>query len=181
MCGGNAGSTDRKETLAAYGDLGQVFNQLSSTGKSLTSAGAGDTGAASKYYQSLLSGNPSAVSAATAPEANAITSQANQQKKEMSSFGNRTGGKVAAAQDLSSGTRGAIADVVAKERSGAAGGLTKLGTSETGQGISATEGAGETASSLGNLSVKSRELSQKIHDQAVEEWGNAISTILLGA
>ena len=197
MCdlGGSGASTDRGQTLKSYGQLNDVFSTLQGYGKklmggadTLKTAGATDTGDASKYYSSILGGNPAAVTSAAAPEINAITSEANQQKKQLSEFGNRSGGKVAASQAISSGTRGAIADTIAKQRSGAAGAKANIGSGETssglnssGQAISAESGAGSVAASSGDLSAKSRELSQKIHDQAVQDWGNAISTILLGA
>lgn len=193
MCGGNAGNTDRKETLNSYGDLDSVFKGLSSlsaksqnTGATQTQAGGADTGDASKYYSSLLSGNTAATTSAAAPEINAITGQANQQKKELANFGNRSGGKVAAAQDITAGSRGAIADTIAKQRSGAAGakagigaGETSAGATSTGQAISAEGAAGDVASNLGNLSVRSRQLSQQIHDQAVKQWADVISSALM--
>jgi hypothetical protein len=178
MCGGSSEKTDRGIELGGFGKMSDVYNTMRTLGGSLTSAGATDTGAASKYYSSLLSGNPAAVSAATAPETNAITSEASQQKKQMSEFGNRTGGKVAAAQDITSGTRGAIADTIAKERSGAAGGLAKIGAGETGAGLGAEGGAGDIAGNITSKASSSRELSAELHDRAVSQWADLISSAL---
>ena len=191
--GGSGAKTDRSQQLQSYGDLNDVFSTLQGYGKKLmgrgdtqAQAGAQDTGQASKYYSSILSGNPAAVNAAAAPEINAITGQANQQKKELANFGNRSGGKVAAGQNISAGTRGAIADTIAGQRSGAAGakagigaGETSAGTASTGQAIGATEGAGSVAGTLGDLAGKSRMDSKKIHDQSVQQWTDLVTSVLM--
>lgn len=182
MCeiGGNSANTDRKQTLGAYGDLNNIYNSLRTFGTRLSTAGASDTGAASKYYQNLLSGPPSSLTAAASPEINALTSQAGETKRELgTSPGNRTGGTNAAILGTSAGTRGAIADTLAKERAGAAGSLAKIGGQETGQAITSTADAGSVKQGVLDSSIKSRQLSQNIHDQAVSDWGNAIASVLL--
>jgi hypothetical protein len=179
MCGGSGAKTDRKETLASYGDLNSIIGQLSNVGSTTTSAGASDTGKASKYFSDIVSGDPSKVMAAAAPEVNAIKGQATQQKKQIANLGgNRTGGTNAVSQDIATNARGQIADTIAKQRSGAAGELAKVGAGETGAGIGATEGAGTTAANLGSLSADSRKSSQQIHDAAVDQWVSVASDLL---
>jgi hypothetical protein len=180
MCGGSSAKTDRAETLKSYGDLSDVFSTLNRSGKGLLGSGASDTGKASKYYSAILSGNPSAVLEAAAPEINSINKEADAQKKDIANFGNRTGGTNATSQDISTAKRGQIADVISGKRAGAAEGEARIGAGETGAGIGAVEGAGQTADELGNLSVKSRELSQKIHDQAVKNWASLVQDVFTG-
>lgn len=189
MCGGDASKTDRKQTLKAYGELGDVYGTLrdfgTKVGKGATAdiaSGASDTSKAAKTYSDILSGDPSKVLAASAPEVKAITGQAEQQKKEMTQTGDRTGGKNAAAQDITSNTRGQIADVIAKKRGEAAGGLERTGAQRTSTGLS-KEGlelggetaAGETAGKLGSLSNEARKTSAQIHSQTMQDWGNLVA------
>jgi hypothetical protein len=165
--------------LQSYGDLDSVISQLQQTGKSTTAAGASDTGAASKYFSDIVSGDPAKVMAAAAPEVNAIKGQATQQKKEIANLGgNRTGGTNAITQDITTNARGQIADVIAKQRGGAAGELGKIGAGETNAGTGATSNAGTTAANLGELSSDSRKTSQQIHDAAVDQWVSVASDLL---
>jgi hypothetical protein len=182
MCGGSSAKTDRSQTLQSYGDLDSVISQLSQTGKTTTSAGATDTGAASKYFSDIVSGDPAKVMAAAAPEVNAIKGQATQQKKQIANLGgNRTGGTNAVSQDVSTNARGQIADVIAKQRTGAAGEIGKIGAGETSAGIGATSNAGTTAANLGDLSASSRKTSQQIHDAAVDQWVSVAADLLFAS
>ena len=179
MCGGSSAKTDRSQTLQSYGDLDSIISQLSQVGKTTTAAGASDTGAASKYFSDIVSGDPNKVMAAAAPEVNAIKGQATQQKKQIANLGgNRTGGTNAVSQDVTTNARGQIADVIAKQRTGAAGELAKTGVSESSIGVGATEGAGTSAANLGDLSASSRKTSQQIHDDAVNQWVTVAADLL---
>jgi hypothetical protein len=175
--GGSGQTTDRKQTLAAYGNLDSLIGQLSSTGNNLTSAGASDTGQASNYYSNILSGNPSKIMAAAAPEVNAITAGAQQQQKQIAQTGNRTGGTNAISQGINTGVRGQIADTIGKLRSGAAAGEAGIGAGETAAGIGASSSAGNLASNLASISGTNRKTSQDIHTSAVNDWVKLISSI----
>jgi hypothetical protein len=95
-------------------------------------------------------------------------------------FGNRSGGTNQTAAGIDTAERGQVADAMGQAREGAASGLAQIGGQETGQGLGAESGALSSASTLGSLSSANRATSQQIHDNAVSNWGNAISTILLG-
>jgi hypothetical protein len=179
MCGGSSSKTDRSQTLQSYGDLDSIISQLSKTGSTTTGAGASDTGAASKYFSDIVSGDPSKVMAAAAPEVKAITGQATQQKKQIANLGgSRTGGTNTVTQNIDTSARGQIADTIAKQRSGAAGELGKIGAGETSAGIGASSNAGTTATNLGDLSADSRKTSQQIHDAAVDQWVSLAAGLL---
>jgi len=183
MCagiGGNSANTDRKETLAGYGDLNKSFASLSKAGTNLTSAGESDTGKASRYYSAILSGNPAAVMQAAAPEINAIGKQSDAQKKDIANFGNRTGGTNQTSQAISTTNRGQVADVISGKRDTAAGAEAGIGAGETGAGLEATKGAAETAANIASISGKNREISQKIHDAAVKQWADVIAGVISG-
>ncbi len=193
MCiGGNSASTDRKAELTNRGKeqdiagyLTKLGGDLTGTGKKDTAAGLEDTGKASKYYSDILSGDPTKVMAAAAPEIKSITGQADQQKSEIARTGDRSGGTNAATQDLNTKVRQQIADLIAKQKGGAAKGLestgaqvSNVGLSETGQGVNATATAGSEYANLVADAIKSRELSQKIHNQAVDDWSKAIGDVI---
>ena len=175
MCGGNSANTDRKESLKDYSMLENVYSSLKGQGAGLVRAGASDTGAASKYYSSILSGNPAAVMEAAAPEINTINKQTDAQKKDIANFGNRTGGTNQITQAMDTTKRGQVADVISSKRGEAAGAEARIGAGETGAGIGATEGAGSVATSLGELASRNRQISQQIHDQAVARWAKMVS------
>lgn len=157
-----------------------MIGQLSKVGKTTSGAGAQDTGAASKYYRDIVSGDPAKVMAASAPEVAQIKNAATQQKKEIANLGgNRTGGTNALTQDIGGKARGQVTDVIAKKRGEAAGELGKIGAGETNAGISATSNAGSTAADLGQISAESRKTSQQIHDAAVQQWVSVAADLLL--
>jgi len=178
--GGSGQTTDRKATLSAYGSMEGIISQLQTTGSNLSSAGSSDTGKASRYFSSILSGDPSKIMSAAAPEVNAITSQADQEKKRIAITGNRTGGTNAITAGINTGSRGAIADTIGKLRSGAASSEASIGAGETSSGIRATEGAGSAAGTLASVSGANRKTSQGIHTAAVNDWINLIQSIGAG-
>jgi hypothetical protein len=78
-----------------------------------------------------------------------------------------------------------IADLIAKQKGGAASGLERtgaqvsnVGQSETGQGIGATSTAGSEYEALVSNAIKSRELSQQIHNQAVDDWSKVVGDVI---
>lgn len=177
MCiGGSSAKTDRSQTLSAYDRLNQAGDLFRNAGIRLTGTGTGDTGQAADWYSKVLRGDPSAFT----PEAAGIQRGLQQQQKQASQFGNRTGGTNEAGQTAQTTARGQLADIKAGAQKDAAQGLTRIGATETGQGLGAIGGAGDVAANLGNLSVKSRELSQKIHDNAVQDWADVAAAVLLG-
>ena len=180
MCfGGSSAKTDRKFTLQGYGDLASLIQNLSGVGAATSSAGAADTGKASQYFSNIVSGDPSKVMAAVAPEAKALRDQATQQKKQVANLGGaRTGGTNAALQDITTKTRGQLTDVIAKQRGSAAGELGKIGAGETSAGINAFGTAAGAASDLASISAGSRMTSQQIHDAAVDQWSQTVADLL---
>lgn len=212
MCipgGGDSSKTDRKAELTGFGDLQSVFQTLSKYGSDvmgqgknllekggkITDAGLADTDKALKYFSDIMSGSPTAVLSASAPEINAIAGQTDAAKKSVVNAGDRSGGTNAKLQDLSTGTAGATGEILSKARRDAAGNVASIGEAKTGTGlreqglglgaegtaIGAEEGAGSAGANLASIASGSRGQSKKIHDDAVQQWADAISTILFGA
>jgi hypothetical protein len=94
--------------------------------------GQGDVTAASKWYDSILSGDPTKMAEAVAPETSAIQGQAQQEKNKLAQFAPRSGGTTAAVAGLDANTRAQIIKLLGGLQSGAAGNLSSLGTTEQG-------------------------------------------------
>lgn len=161
--GKGAAGTDRANELDAYG-------RLKSIGTQQTEAGGSDTGAASRYYQALLSGNPTAIASATQPIANATAAQTDAQRQAIvANGGARTGGTNAGTQTATTTADAATADAVSRVQGGAAAPLASIGEAETGKGLSA-------ASNLGSLAEGSRAESNKEAQQTGSAIGSFVSS-----
>ncbi len=108
-------------------------NQLSALGGYETGVGEGDVTAASKFYQDILSGDPTRIAQALAPEISAGQQQVSQQAKTNAEFGTRSGGTAAASRAAADNERGNIINLVGGLQSGAASGAGSLGSSEHSQ------------------------------------------------
>lgn len=208
ICGGSSAASDRKTQLKAGSDvsggidtLKQFASQLfpqgqadTKTGLSDVKGGLSDTEKASKYYSDILSGDPTKVMAAVAPETKAVGAQVDQAVKSTDTTGNRSGGSNAGLQDTKFKAAGAVGDIIAKARGGAAAGVERtgaqksgvglgeagIGLSETGLGVNAEQAATGDALSLYGEAAQSRQISQKIHDAAVKQWADLIAGIIMG-
>src|ERR1700679_1243013 len=80
-------------------------NQLGALAGEETGQGEGDTTAASNFYQDILSGDPSKIATAEAPEISAQQGQIQQQAKQNAEFGTRSGGTAASTADAEAAGR----------------------------------------------------------------------------
>lgn len=195
ICGGSSAATDRGTQLGAEANMKDMFAKFSKLGTDLTGKGATDvtrgqqdTEKASRYYSDILSGDSSKILQAVAPEINTIGKQTDQAKSTIARSGDRTGGTSSKFQDLVTSVPAAAGNVVANARQGAAGGVqqtgaqfTNAGLSETGLGLNSLSAAEGTASDLRSGAITSRQVSQKIHDEAVQQWADLASSIMFGA
>jgi hypothetical protein len=99
--------------------------------------GEGDVTAASKYYNEILSGDPTQTAEAIAPETSAAQETGQQEKNALAEFSPRSGGTAAAATDIDANERSMLIKLIGGERTGAAGGLATIGTNE--QGLALTD------------------------------------------
>lgn len=100
--------------------------------------GQADTGAASKYFTDILSGDPTKQAQALAPEIATSQQQGAQAKNNIAQFGNRSGGSNAAAQGIDAAGRGNIINLIGGLQGKAASGAGSLGTAEQGLSLEAT-------------------------------------------
>lgn len=94
--GGSAAKTDRKQQLQSWGELQSLFGPAASLGQSQAQAGAANLGTASNYFNAILSGDPTKMSQALAPQISAIQNQTSQGVNTLNQFGSRSGGTAAA-------------------------------------------------------------------------------------
>jgi hypothetical protein len=95
-----------------------------------TGVGNNDVTAASKWYNDILSGDPTKMAEAVAPETSAIQGQAQQAKNQTAQFSPRSGGTAAWMANLDANTRAQIIKLLGGLQSGSADALKSLGLSE---------------------------------------------------
>ncbi len=142
--------------------LNQDINQAGAISDFSTGVGEGNVTAASKFYQDILSGNPTQEAEALAPEISSAQTRAAQQKKTSSEFGTRSGGTVAANEAADAGVNADILNLEGGLKSSAAGGAASLGTSEQGIGLNANQ-------------LEEQEAQQRIENQKNSILGGAIT------
>jgi hypothetical protein len=121
-----------------------------------TGVGNSDVTAASKWYNDILSGDPTKMAEAVAPETSAIQGEAQQAKNQTAQFVPRSGGTASAMAGLDANTRSQIIKLLGGLQSTSAGALGSLGTTEQGVALSNRK-AGDDAS-----------------QQQMENWQNSI-------
>lgn len=161
-------NTDRSNQLSAWGDL-------SSLASGEAGSGAAATGAAQAYSTKLLSGNRQAVESAVAPTTNAVASQAAAAGRQRAATGTSRGGGTNAQDQqsndlISSATQTAINSATP----GAAASLGALGTTQTGQSISAAGTLGGQAGSTRQFDVTN---SNNLLHNSVDEISQALMAI----
>lgn len=100
---------------------------------------------ASKWYSDVLSGDPSKMAEAVAPETAALQGQAQQKKNQLAQFGPRSGGTEAAVAGMDADTRAQIIKLLGGLQSGTAGAEANLGTAEQGMALNAQQMQDEAA------------------------------------
>jgi hypothetical protein len=191
--GGSSAKNDRGQELNSYKDLSNVFNwalpagqAAFSTGQKGVSEGAGDLGTAAGYFKSLTSGSRPDMLQAIAPEATAVTSQADAAKRQLANTGTARGGGVAGAnQDIKAKTDASIDAALFGVRPQAAGKLAEVGSAEgslglgeSSAGLKAADLAETAGTNLGELATKNRTQSQNIHQDTVDTISKGIEDSL---
>lgn len=189
----NSATTDRKQTLAGYGDLSNVFNFGMSQAKSGQAAGtdslkaaSGDLATSGDYYSKLLSGNRAATLSAAAPTVNAANAATDAQKTELATSGTgRGGGTNATSQQLDTNKMASVDNAIAGAKADAAKGIAGVGNATAGIGgtqlSNATNllGLGTSAASdLTKDSIASRPQSQQAHDAKAKQYADMSQQVL---
>jgi NADH dehydrogenase/NADH:ubiquinone oxidoreductase subunit G len=125
-------------TAPEQGALQDVGNYGLNTGEGAINTGLGFEG-------DILSGDPSKIATALAPEIKAGQQQVQQQAEQGAMFGNRGGGTNAATQAAQSGERGNIINLIGGLQQGAAGAEIGAGENLLSQGTGAETTAADLA------------------------------------
>lgn len=118
--------------------LNSDINQSGAIANFATGQGEGDTTAASSFWKSIISGDPSQISKALSPEISAQQGQISQNKKQLAEFGTRSGGTASAAANMDASGRSNIINLVGGLQNSAASGLASTGTNLLNTGLSGT-------------------------------------------
>jgi len=185
LLGGSAAKTDRKQELAGFGDLNNLFNFGFNSGTAETGQSQDLLGQAGGYYSKLLSGDRSATLSAIAPTVNAANATTDATKRSIATSGTARGGGVnATTASLDDQKRASIDTAVNSAKAGAAGGATQVGGTMASQ-ASNLLGMGETAATnVTGLASNSRYESNALHQQsgkAVGDLAGDLVDVLFGA
>lgn len=104
-----------------------------------TSTGMGDTRTASNFLQTLIGGDPTAISKLLAPQIGQMAGQANQKIQTGTEFANRSGGVNASNENTLDQTRGNIDNMISQLTGGAVGQLGQLGQGLLNTGLNADQ------------------------------------------
>lgn len=166
LFGGNYGKDQQKK---AWGDLGSLFGKVTEESGKLSDAGHAASDAAAGYFQKLLSGNRQETEAAAAPAANDATSAADASKKEQATMGTaRTGGGVAANQQVDDKVRSQVDTLISGAKPAAATTLGNIGANDLSQMINSLSVGSSAASNLAEQTGVQQRYS---NEQATKGWG----------
>jgi hypothetical protein len=107
--------------------------------------GEGDVTAASKWYNDILSGDPTKQAEAIAPETSAIQSEGQQAKDTTAQFSPRSGGTASWMAGLDENSRAQIIKLLGGLQSGAAASDATLGENEQGLALTDQQAADQAA------------------------------------
>jgi hypothetical protein len=171
--------TDRANFLSGIQDIKNVFNYALPTAQASIGAGQQSLGAASNYYQNLLSGNRAAMLQATAPEIAGVNARTDASRRQLATSGTARGGGVAAtSQTAKDRAMAEIDNMLFGVRGGAARGAESVGRAQADIGTNLLGQAGGAAGTLSSESRMSREDSYKINQDMVGKWSQAILNVM---
>lgn len=191
--GGSSSKTDRAGFMKNISNLNDIFGttmnqggQLYNAGRAATGQGLQDLGTSGNFFRRLASGNRVAATQAMAPQINAATQQADAQRRQEAALGTARGGGTAGLNQTADTNRlASIDNMLFGAQTGAAGELANVGRTEagiglgeTGQGLTAENIGREAETSAAGLNLSSRELSDKLHRQAVQDYSDAFQSLL---
>lgn len=124
------------------------YNQLDTASGFAIGSGEGDITASQTFLRDILSGDPTKIATALAPEISAGQQQASQAKKTAAEFGTRSGGTASTLANIDAAQRGNIINLAGGLQSSAASNLGSLGSSLLSTGIGAKETAFNEAQTM---------------------------------
>jgi hypothetical protein len=139
-------------------NLENLYNFGFGTGKQANAAGNSSLGAAGSYWNSLLSGNRAATSAAIAPETNQINSAADASRRQQAATGTARGGGVAGAnQQQQTNTQAQVDNAIFAVRPQAAQQTAQIGGQELNEAQGLFGTSASAAGAAGNIATQARQ------------------------
>lgn len=148
--------------------VSKAASSLMTTGTQATGQGMADVGAASNFFNQILSGGASRV---LAPQISSIEKQQQQQVQSAGQFGTRSGGTAASMQAAGDVTRGQINDLIASMTGTAASNLSSIGTNLLGIGTGASQAGAQ-------LQAQNKSLFSTLLSDVGSGFGKAAGTAL---
>jgi hypothetical protein len=153
-----------------YGPSGSEksqYNNLTAASGFATGLGESDLTASSNFMQDVLSGDPTKVAKALAPEISASQKQTQQEKNQLAEFAPRTGGTAATAANADTASKSNIINLIGGLQNSAASGLASTGSNLLSTGVSGDiAGFGEA---------------KTMQDQNAAKWNDIIQSIAAAA
>lgn len=179
--GGSGSQTDRKQQLAGYGDLSNIFNTGLNSGTQNVSQGQSDLGSAAGYNSKILNGDRSAISQALSPEISSITGQADASRRQQAAMGtSRGGGTNAGNQQQQQKEQGAISSVIGGAQPAAAQSLAGIGGTEAGLGSNLLGLSNNAAGNLTGDAINSYKTTSAQNGAAGAALGQIASGLIFG-
>lgn len=175
--GGSSNKTDRKEQLSGWGDLQGIFDWANPFGQKTAQQGVNDLNKAGDFYSSILGGDRAKIGQVLSPEISNIQGQVSQHNKTLSEFGNRSGGTNAGVQAGETAGMTEIQGLINSLLPASASGLTQVGSTLGGLGLSAVNLGENAAATISGQAGADRPLA--VHEQ--EQKGKAELELLLAA
>lgn len=173
--GGSSNKTDRSKQFEGWGDLASVFNWANPFGQKTAQQGVNDLNKAGDFYGSILSGDRAKIGQVLSPEISNIQGQVSQHNKTLSEFGNRSGGTNAGIQAGETAGSTEIQQLINSLLPASASGLTQVGSTLGGLGLSAVNMGENAAATISGQAGADRPLAEKEQ----EEKGKAELQLLL--
>lgn len=196
MFGGSSAKTDRGNQLAATQGNWNIFNWALPTGQQGQQQGQqtmqsalGTLNNPIQYWNSLLSAGRTETANSLQPVTQSVLDQANATRNQAGAFGtNRQGGAAQINRQADFQTQKTIDDIISQGlmsgRTEGAKGLTAASTAQANIGNAQLENAlrllglsSESINAILKNATESRPVSQKIHDQAIQDVGSAVGQI----
>lgn len=179
--GGSGSNTDRKQQIAGYGDLSNIFNTGLDTGKSNVAQGTSDLGQSAGYDSKLLNGDRSTILQAISPEVSSITGQADAARRQQAALGtSRGGGTNANNQQIQQREQGAISNAVGGVQPQAAQSLAGIGGTEAGLGANLLGLGNNAAGNLTGDAINSYKTTSAQNGAAGAALGQIASGLIFG-
>lgn len=159
--GGSSNKTDRKYQFRGWEDLTKVFDWANPFGQKTATQGVADLNKAGDFYSSILGGDRAKIGQVLSPEISTIQGQVSQHNKTLSEFGNRSGGTNAGVQAGETAGMTGIQNLINSLLPASASGLTQVGSTLGGLGLSAVNIGSNAAATISGQAGSDRDLAYK--------------------